>query len=427
MQTMKLTRIGIIIAILSLHSEGFAQSADLSLPSPLSISQVAELVASDGQPFDSLGIAVAISGKTVVAGAVNHNQTQGAAYVFTGEGQVAELTASDGMMYDYFGSAVAISGDTIVVGSPLGDNEEEPGSVYVYVKPSTGWTNMTETAKLTVSDAMNGDLFGTSVAITGNTIVVGARHPNGPTLGEAYVFVEPPSGWMDMTETAILTASDGEPQDQFGNSVAISGNTVVVGAPVATIQQGGQGVGYVFVEPQTGWVDMTQTGKLVASDPQSGAQLGYSASIDGDTIVLGAPRYSTQFYSTQGASYIFKEPKNGWKNVASTALLTASDGNAFNFFGSSVAINGNNVVVGSPADTVNGNFQEGAAYIFVRPRHGWQSTSHFEFKLVASDGEANDGFGDCVAIERNLGVAGSPGHPVGSNQEQGAAYFFMER
>jgi hypothetical protein len=120
MQTMKLTRIGIIIAILSLHSEGFAQSADLSLPSPLSISQVAELVASDGQPFDSLGIAVAISGKTVVAGAVNHNQTQGAAYVFTGEGQVAELTASDGMMYDYFGSAVAISGDTIVVGSPLG-------------------------------------------------------------------------------------------------------------------------------------------------------------------------------------------------------------------------------------------------------------------------------------------------------------------
>jgi hypothetical protein len=125
--------------------------------------------------------------------------------------QLAELTPSDGSANDWFGNAIAISGNTVAVGQ-FDPNTEQYGAVYVYVKPSAGWTNMTQTAKLTSSD--NGEGFGTSVAISGNTIVVGAANTSNfdapaATPGAVYVFVKPAGGWTDMTETAKLTASDG--------------------------------------------------------------------------------------------------------------------------------------------------------------------------------------------------------------------------
>jgi hypothetical protein len=430
---MRTMRVLAMCPMLCLCISAPAQSRNHDSPIASVVSQVAELVASDGQPADVLGIAVAISGTTVVAGAENHNQYTGAAYVFGQEGnlgaihQVAELTASDGTAGDYFGSALAISGDIIVVGSPGGNNGYQPGSVYVFVKPATGWTNMTETATLTASDASVDDFFGTSVSISGNTIVVGARHPNGPTPGAAYVFVEPPSGWVNMTQTAELTPSDGTRGDQFATSVSISGNTVVAGSPEATIQQSTQGSAYVFVEPATGWADSTETAKLVAADPQEGAQVGFSSSIDGNTVMLGAPRFSTQFYSAQGAAYVFVEPATGWKNMVSTAQLTASDGQANDHFGNSVAISGNDVLIGSPNDNVGVSLEQGAGYVFVKTQRGWRSTTHFALKILASDGGANDSFGYAVALENGAGVVGAPGHTVGSNQAQGAAYVFVHQ
>ncbi len=127
-----------------------------------------------------------------------------------------KLTASDGAERDVFGSAVAVSGDTIVVGA-VGDDAEQ-GSAYVFVKPAIGWANMTEAAKLTASDGAALDWFGYSVAVDGDTIVVGA--PGGPTgpstiPGSAYIFIKPPGGWVDMTQTAKLTASDGAIDDRF--------------------------------------------------------------------------------------------------------------------------------------------------------------------------------------------------------------------
>ena len=124
---------------------------------------------------------------------------------------------------------------------------------------------MTQTAKLTASDGQPGDRFGDSVAISGNIIVVVAFAANSGQ-GRAYIFVEPPNGWTNMTETAQLTASDGQPNDQFGTSVAISGRTVAVGAPYHSVESNpAQGASYVFVQPAGGWTNMTQTAKLTAA------------------------------------------------------------------------------------------------------------------------------------------------------------------
>ena len=167
--------------------------------------------------------------------------------------------------------------------------EEGIGAAYVFIKPPRGWANMTQTAELTASDAQIYDCFGCSVAISGNTVVVGASGAaiGGNTAqGAAYVFVEPPTGWTNMTETAKLTASDGASDAQFGTSVAMSGNTLVVGAPATSLMQGNA---YVFVEPQSGWTDMTQTAELVPSDGFDNDNFGTSVSISGDTVVVGAP------------------------------------------------------------------------------------------------------------------------------------------
>ena len=175
---------------------------------------------------------------------------------------------------------------------------------------------------LTASDGANDDLFGMFVAIDGNTAVAGASLAE-HGLGVAYVFVKPPSGWANMTQTAELTSSDGA--GCFGCSVAISGNTIVIGATAATINgNGAQGAVYVFVEPPTGWTNMTETAKLIASDGEPESYFATGLAISGDTIVAGAPGISG--YPMPGKAYVFVEPNGGWVDMTQTAELTPSDG-----------------------------------------------------------------------------------------------------
>src|SRR5205814_1320992 len=145
---------------------------------------------------------------------------------------------------------------------------------YVFVKPTTGWANATQTAKLTASDGGEDNFFGFSVAVSGDTVVVGAGGnavgSNFPQ-GAAYVFGKPTTGWTDATQTAKLTASDGAANDFFGNSVAVSGDTVVAGADGKDLDQG---AAYVFVKPTSGWTSATQTAKLTASDGAANAFFG---------------------------------------------------------------------------------------------------------------------------------------------------------
>ena len=175
--------------------------------------------------------------------------------------QEVKLTSSDGTADDNFGASVAISGNTVAV--------DGAGGVCVFTSSGAGGTNWTQVATLTPSDGSFGDGFGQSIAISGNTVVVGAwGDSEGP--GAVYVFTEPATGWANMTQTAKLTPSDGTVNDDFGISVAISGNTIIVG--------GYGGAAYVFAEPTTGWANMTQTAKLTASDGEYGRsfrQLGF--------------------------------------------------------------------------------------------------------------------------------------------------------
>jgi hypothetical protein len=209
--------------------------------------------------------------------------------------ETAKLTASDGAALDALGWTVSVSGNTAVA-SFLGRAAAD-----VFVKPATGWTNMTETAALTISDGVLSDLFGPSISISGNTFVLGTR--NATTFGSsqfqgaAYVFVEPTTGWANMTQTAKLTASNGAYADYLGTSVSISGNTIVAGAPGAGA---GTGAAYVFIEPASGWANRTETAELTGG--VDGDLLGFSVAISGNTVVAGAPRWPAR--DVQGAAYV---------------------------------------------------------------------------------------------------------------------------
>jgi hypothetical protein len=285
--------------------------------------------------------------------------------------QTAKLTASDGAADNYLGFSVAISGATIVAGAPdatIGANTAQ-GAVYVFVEPAGA--NATQTAKLTASDGTAnttgfGGGLGTSVAISGNTIVAGAWDATIGTNGNqgaAYMFVEPGVGWVNGTQTAKLTASDGAANDGLGESVAVSGNTIVAGANATIGGNSNQGAAYVFVNP-TG-PNATQTAKLTASDAGADTYLylGGSVGVSGGTIVAGAFAAIIGGNSYQGAAYVFVEPAGGWANATQTAKLTASDGTAYDEFGYSVAVSGGTIVAGAQDATIGANSTQGAAYV----------------------------------------------------------------
>jgi hypothetical protein len=212
--------------------------------------------------------------------------------------ETAKLTPMGGNP-DQPGFSVAISGNTVVAGR--GGDE----AAYVFVEPATGWSDMTQTAKLTSSDDGGYDDFGFSVAINGDAIAVGAIGAtigSNPDQGAVYLFVQPATGWRNMTQTAKLTASDGTSHDEFGISVAISGETVVAGEYYNEITDPPSGAAYVFVEPTTGWVNMTQTAELVPYDGAPGDEFGGSVAISSDTVVAG--EYNNEVLNS-GAAYVF--------------------------------------------------------------------------------------------------------------------------
>jgi hypothetical protein len=257
---------------------------------------------------------------------------------------------------DVLGRFVSISGDTVIVGAPGDDDSgSDSGSAYVFEKPESGWANMTETAKLSASDGAAQDEFGAAASISGDTVVVGA--PYHDDSGSAYLFEKPEAGWTGMTETAKLGASDPE-WDLFGRSVSISGDTVIVGAPLDDDNGIYSGSAYLFEKPEAGWTDMTETAKLSATDNSVGDQFGQSVSISDDTMVLGAP-----YDNDGGSACVFELDEGGQDNWGEVAKLTASDSAAGDSFGYSVSISGDTVVVGAYGDDDSGS-GSGSAYLF---------------------------------------------------------------
>ncbi|MFX0194869.1 MAG: Ig-like domain-containing protein [Candidatus Hodarchaeota archaeon] len=323
-----------------------------------------------------------------------------------------KLTASDVDASDYFGNSVAISGDTAVVGAPYAYGKNRyGGAAYVFVRIEIYWV---EQAKLTASDGDSGDCFGWSVAISGGTVVVGARYADAidTASGAVYVYVRNGTSWR---EQAKLDASDGSKYDRFGESVAISEDeaTVVVGAPYETEQCENAGAVYVFRRDGTSWREQA---KLTASDAGAEEYFGSSVAISGAIAVVGAP-YDKKEGQNVGSAYVF-----AWDGTAAAwreqAKLTASDaGNAH--FGVSVAISGATVIIGAAVDDQFG-YNAGAVYVFGRDGTSWREQA----KLIASDSRAYDKFGWSVAMSEN-GTTMAVGAPYDKEKENvGKAYVF---
>lgn len=376
--------------------------------------------------------------------------------------QQAYIKASNTNANDLFGSWIAISGDTVVVGAPSessaatgvngnqnSNSAPNAGAAYVFVRNGTTWTQQ---AYLKASNTGAQDLFGIAVAVSGNTIVVGAQGEasaatgvNGgqadnsaPSAGAVYVFVRSGTAW---TQQAYLKASNTNANDFFGRSVAISGDTVLIGAigeaSAATGVNGNQadnsapntGATYVFVRNGTTWTQQAYLKSSQAGD----THFGFAVGISGDTAVVGDEEPT-------GAAYVFVRSGGVWSQQA---LLRASNAEAGDFFGMAVAISGDTVVVGaqyeaSAATGINGNQadnsapQAGAAYVFVRNGTTWTQQAY----LKASNTEASDRFGIRVALSGDTALVGayaedSSATGVNGNQSDnsasnsGAAYVFV--
>jgi hypothetical protein len=261
---------------------------------------------------DWLGNAVDISGDTAVIGAFgddNGGEDSGSAYVFTRTGgewsQQAKLTASDPAAFDEFSYAVAISGDTALIGAYRDDDGSfDSGSAYVFTRTGGEWSQQ---AKLTASDPAASDWFGLSVAVSGDTAVIGALWDDdgGEASGSAYVFTRTGGEW---SQQAKLTASDPAVDDAFGRSVVVNGDMAIIGA-FGNNNRGltDNGSAYVFTRSGGTW---NQQAKLTASDAAVGDRFGYSVAMSGDTAVIGTfGGYDFGDYDgDRGAAYIFAPP-----------------------------------------------------------------------------------------------------------------------
>lgn len=367
---------------------------------------------------------------------------------------VAYIKASNTTFFTKFGQSVAISGSTMVVGSPYeksgsrsvnGDqnntNGDQSGAVYVYVRSGTGWVQQ---AYLKASNADPQDHFGASVAISGNTIVVGApdedsaaqtvngdQANNGQaSAGAAYVFVRSGTSWA---QQAYLKGSNTDVLDSFGHSVSIDGNTIAVGA---YLEESFSGAAYVFTRTGSTW---TQQARVRASNADADDRFGTAVAVAGDTLLVGAPREDSRASdptdnsgSNAGAVYIYDRIGNAWTQQTILKAFPAYN-DSDDFFGSSVAISGDTIVVGatgedSNATGVNGDqFNNslnrcGAAYVFVRDGDDWSKQAYLKGRYPAN---LND-FGASVAISGDLVVVGCPGDDLGipNTADMGAAYYY---
>jgi hypothetical protein len=416
--------------------------------------------ASDGG--DAFGYSIAASGDTLVVGAmwedssatgVDGNQADdgknasGAAYVFVRDGsawsQQAYLKASNSESSDFFGCSVAVSGDTIVVGAYGEDSNAtgvngngsnnaftSSGAAYVFARSGASWSQQ---AYLKASNTYISDCFGYTVAVSGDTIVVGAYGegsratgvdgsptPRGADLsGAAYVFVRSGADW---SQQAYLKSSNSEASDQFGGSVGIDGDTIVVGAAFEDSSSSGvdgvqtdnaaakSGAAYIFVRNGATW---TQQAYLKASNPEANDGFGNQVAISGDTVIVGSYIEGSSATGVNGdqagngapnsgAVYVFTRGGAAWSQQA---YLKASNTGADDLFSWSLAISGDTIVVGAQSESSaaigvggdqgsDGAANSGAAYLFHRNGSAWSQRAY----LKATNAEAEDAFGVSVAV-----------------------------
>nr|WP_246843823.1 FG-GAP repeat protein [Leptospira biflexa] len=510
--------------LLSSAAQGPVPYCGFRIQTPIKLwESQAYLKASNADPSDLFGSAVAISGDTIVVGAIGEasNETTitngesassnndlglaGAVYVFQRTGstwsQQAYIKAPNADASDQFGVSVAIDGDTIVVGANLEDSNQTTvtngptvsgdnlgtnvGAVYVFKRTGSNWA---QEAYLKPSNAEASDQFGFPVAISGDTIVVGAyleasnqtTITNGPTAsgdnsaaqsGAIYVFQRSGSTW---SQQAYIKPSNVETQDFFGKGLAISGDTIVAGANLEdsnqiTITNGGiassnngalnAGAAYVFQRSGSTWVEQAY---LKAPNAEAGDQFGEDVAISKDTIVVSAfAEASNQITITNGqtassdnsstnagAAYVFKRTGSTW---AQEAYLKAPNAKADEYFGVSLAIEGDTIAVGTIFEdsgqrtVTNGQTinidnsapRSGAIFVYGRTGSNWALNAY----LKAPNADPDDRLGNVIALSLDTIVVGVPQEDSNQNTitngptassdnssvSSGAAYVFIRK
>lgn len=324
--------------------------------------QQAKLIARDGEPNDTLGGNVALFGETAVLGAIGHDKNgdnSGAAYVFSRSGSVwsqqSKLTAIDGAKGDAFGQSIAVSDDTIVIGAPHDDDKgKDSGSVYVFTRTGTTWSQQ---AKLTAPDGAEGDVFGISVALSDDTVLIGAdlNDEKMTDAGAAYVFIRSGTNWI---QQAKLMAADGGKTDIFGVRVALSGDTALISARRDDDEIMGVDAGsaYVFSRTGTTW---RQQAKLTAPDGATDDRFGRGVALSGDTALISAMHQDDKG-ANSGSAYVFTRTGNIWSHQAN---LSADDGALGDLFGWSIALSNGTALIGATRNDDKGN-ESGSAYVF---------------------------------------------------------------
>ena len=321
-------------------------------------------------------------------------------------GRVVKIHATDGGLEDRFGVSVSISGDTIVVGAHLDDDACsdnsacESGAAYVFERDQPTPNNWGEIKKLTASDATAGDFFGASVSISGDTIAVGADGiaNGGQGSGAVYIFERDLTGPL-WGQARKITASDLQTAVHFGLSVSLDEDTLAIGST--------SGVVYMFGRDRDGaelWGEITPVTASNAGQPEG---FGQSVALDGDTLVVGAASDDEGcFNSSCGSAFVFSRNSEGAENWGEVAKLQASEFSTDARFGNSVAIDGDAIVVGAFRDNDGSAGASGASYLFSRSLDGSETWSEVE-KLKASDAEAGDEFGISVALDHQIAIVGA--------------------
>jgi hypothetical protein len=361
----------------------------------------ARLAASDPVAGAEFGRSVAMDGGLVAVGAgvadAGTVKKAGAVYLFRRQGQKyipeAKLTAPDATTAAEFGRVVAIQGNRVFVGARFAQvgTISDAGAVYVYRNQRGTWKLE---QKISSPNAAAADNFGRALAVQGDLLVVTARKEDQALedAGAAYVFVNKDGEW---TYKAKLTAADPTSGAYFGQSVAVEGNLIGIGARNA--DPNGAGAVYVFRKAGNGW---KQIAKVTPSDGLKDDHYGFSLAISGDVMTVGSRRADPSGAKDAGAAYVYSLKGD---SVNLVTRLTASDAVTGDEFGQSVAMAGDVIAVGAWRDDTGSNANQGAVYLFRRAGGKWVQTS----KITASDGKAGDEFGYSLAASGNRMVTGA--------------------
>jgi hypothetical protein len=369
--------------------------------------ETAKFFPPDANAGDSFGTSVAIDGNIAVVGAYlndSNGSDCGAVYVYELTGsqwtERQKLAALDGSPGDQFGRSVAIEGNTIVVGSYYGDsNMPDTGSAYVFARLGSIWTQQ---QKLIAPDAVSNDRFGCSVSIDNNTIVIGAYRDDNFT-GSAYVFTRTGPNWGFQEK---LTASDAQSGDNFGYSVAIDNNTIIIGAPNWNTPIGSA---YFYQRQSTTWLEQS----VLRGDA---GHFGFSVAIDGNWAVIGAYEGDTDIVSGAGTAYVFANTDAGW--LEQQKLFDANSPAYGEDFGWAVAVKNDTIFAGCVNDSVNGK-QAGAVFEFVRTGSTWVLSD----RLTPGEANTDDKFGSSLALSGRHFIIGAP-YNYNNGKSTGSAYVF---